>query len=296
MSKMRCPSCGRKVDNSDNFCRNCGTPLHQRGIPTIGDNGYYDGEPEEPRRNYGPRIAAIVIVLLAIIGGSAWWWIDSTNREQAAEELRRQQALDSIEAAEAAQAARNAARDDSLRRDSLARTALTPDLALFELRGAVESVVSRLSADDSCVPYLRRLFNGRTIIFDNSGRWVNRDLNFGSFDEPLMADVTSDSGNRVNTIRLGDNTYSIFFTGDYPTRVSFLGAGTNGADDIAMANGNASGIAVTRAAGDNEKKCAVKISYAAFDERGNWTHRVMTIGTDANDAVKISETRTINYR
>lgn len=160
----------------------------------------------------------------------------------------------------------------------------------------MESVVSRLSADDSCVPYLRRLFNGRTIIFDNSGRWVNRDLNFGSFDEPLMADVTSDSGNRVNTIRLGDNSYSIFFTGDYPTRVSFLGAGTNGADDIAMANGNASGIAVTRAAGDNEKKCAVKISYAAFDERGNWTHRVMTIGTDANDAVKISETRTINYR
>lgn len=128
MSKMRCPSCGRKVDNSDNFCRNCGTPLHQRGIPTIGDNGYYDDEPEEPRRNYGPRIAAIVIVLLAIIGGSAWWWIDSTNREQAAEELRRQQALDSIEAAEAAQAARDAARDDSLRRDSLARTALTPDL------------------------------------------------------------------------------------------------------------------------------------------------------------------------
>ena len=158
---------------------------------------------------------------------------------------------------------------DSIREDSIRRNRVTPDLALFELKGPVKSVnkgyiingtENGASFDrDGNISHLNKSYNGYTYKFKRGQNGLIYKLTSydPDADEQAYSKITYDNKNRpIKNEYYASYTggsYSFSYTGDKISLVKFFGGS------------------------DYDIKSNYTYTYINFDKYGNWTKRKVSI-------------------
>lgn len=158
-------------------------------------------------------------------------------------------------------------KEDSIRQDSIRRNRVTPDLALFELKGPVKSVNKGyiiVGTDNGAafdqngnITYINKSRDGFTYKAKRKNGIISKLTSYDSdFGEEVYSKITYNSNNK-------------------PIKNVFYAQNYGGTNVISYANGNISSVKFS-GGGDYDTNSNDTYTYIEFDQYGNWTKRTCT--------------------
>jgi len=218
----------------------------------------------------------VAIIVLLIGGGIYAYFYMQHKHEKEQAELREEQ-----EAEEEARLEREKAIADSIAyNDSLRLNFTSPDLAMFNLKGHVKSVMTKRDNYDGGQSIMLMLFNDKNISFDYDGNCTSLASELGSATTPSI----SRSGDYITDIDFNysydsEDDYSFTWSGNRITNAKNIFNNGSYSDSYTAYDGNdPASISQTYtwtsdydSYSSNKHTITFTITYSDRDEYGNWT-------------------------
>ncbi|MCH5245250.1 MAG: zinc ribbon domain-containing protein [Muribaculaceae bacterium] len=265
MSYKRCVHCHRPIDDDFQYCPYCGHPLvlsfetADDATNSDTDNRLTDREERSDGRQGCGWTVGIIVFLLVVVMAGLGWYLYRLHQQEVDESIAHKIRLDSIEAAH-----REMVRLDSLRRDSIERANFcSPDLAIFGLRGHVNSVI--YSGEHICCH--TRFFAGKMAFDANGNLLINSDLDFGG-----KCVVSRDADGRVSSLKSADNGMNLRLKWDGAKLVEaeWEDEWSKGREVYTYNGDNQTKITIVTIDGDGRDMTQIVLRYAEYDRIGNW--------------------------
>lgn len=157
MALRECPNCHAQVSDRATTCPKCGYDLqNDKSIP---DN---NSSQSSKGKRTGLWVTLAVLIIAIVGGGSYWWYADKQAKEA------QESAKEKANAAALAEKQRLAEEAEGARQDSIWNNFITPDLALFNVKGHVKEI----KTNSNVQPFLFLPFD-IAIKFDKNGKCIN---------------------------------------------------------------------------------------------------------------------------